>query len=133
MTALITAFELFKSHWRWWLTIFALVTFAWLWNENTRINASLTTLQGVNDSNRAVMDNMLRTVAITNIVLGANQHAKNQIALDSQRASSDIKTAVAGDDCARQLVPAAAANRLRQYADTVRASTTATNPSQPDR
>lgn len=122
-----------KTHWRWWLSIVALVVIAWLWNENTRIDASLTTLQGENNSNRAVMDNMLRTVAIINIVLGVNQHAKNQIALDSQKASSDIKTAVAGDDCAARVVPPVAANRLRQYADSVRASATATNPSQPDR
>nr|WP_193216254.1 DUF2570 domain-containing protein [Buttiauxella massiliensis] len=133
MTALITAVELFKAHWRWWLSILALVVIAWLWKENTRIEASLTTLQGENNSNRAVMDNMLRTVAITNIVLGVNQHAKNQIALESQKASSDIKTAVAGDDCASRPVPAIAANRLRQYADSLRASTTSTNPSQPDR
>lgn len=122
-----------KTHWRWWLSITALVVIAWLWNENTRIDASLTTLQGENNSDRAVMDNMLRTVAITNIVLGVNQHAKNQIALESQKASSDIKTAVAGDDCAARVVPAAAANRLRQYADNLRSGTTAANPSQPDR
>ena len=132
MTAFITAVELFKAHWRWWLTIAALVVMAWLWNENTRIDASLTTLEGANNSNRAIMDNVLKTVAITNIVLGVNQHAKNQIALESQKASSDIKTAVAGDDCAARVVPAVAANRLRQYADSVRASTTATNPSQHD-
>ncbi|GEM_PF-304138 len=120
MTALFMAFELFKAHWRWWLTIAALVVFAWLWNENTRINASLDTLQEANDSNRAVMDNVLKTVAITNIVLGANQHAKNQIALESQRAQADIKVAVANDDCARQHVPPAAADRLRQVADSLR-------------
>ena len=122
-----------KTHWRWWLTISALVVIGWLWNENTRIDASLTTLQGENNSDRAVMDNMLRTVAITNIVLGVNQHAKNQIALESQKASSDIKTAVAGDDCAARVVPDVAANRLRQYADSLRTSATAKNPSQPDR
>ena len=133
MTALISAAELLKAHWRWWLSISALAVIAWLWNENARIDASLTTLQGENDSSRAVMDNMLRTVAITNIVLGVNQHAKNQIALESQKASSDIKTAVAGDDCATRVVPAVAANRLRQYADSLRSGTTASNSSQPDR
>lgn len=133
MTALITAFELFKAHWRWWLTIGALVVMAWLWNENTRIDASLTTLQGENNSNRAVMDNMLRTVAITNIVLETNQHAKQQIALESQRAASDIKVAVAGDDCAARAVPVGAANRLRQYADSLRTGSGSATISQPDR
>lgn len=68
----------------------------------------------------AITDNVLHTIKITNIVLETNQHAKQQIALESQRAQADIKVAVANDDCARQPVPAAAANRLRQYADSVR-------------
>ncbi|MCS3602727.1 hypothetical protein M2371_001936 [Buttiauxella sp. BIGb0471] len=122
-----------NTHWRWWLSIAALVMIAWLWNENTRIDASLTTLQGENNSNRAIMDNVLKTVAITNIVLGVNQHAKNQIAQDAQSAAHDIKAAVASDDCAARLVPAGATNRLRQYADSLRSGTTAANPIQPDR
>ncbi|MEF4109157.1 hypothetical protein U9029_06550 [Escherichia coli] len=93
-----------------------------MWNENTRINASLSTMKGENDSNRAVMNNVLQTVAITNIVLGVNQHAKNEIALESQRAQADIKVAVASDDCARRPVPTGAADRLREYADSLRAS-----------
>lgn len=132
MTALITAFELFKAHWRWWLSVTALVVLAWLWNENTRINASLDTLQEANDSNRAVMDNVLKTVAITNIVLGANQDAKNQIALESQRAQADIKVAVANDDCARQPVPPAAADRLRQFADSLRTGSGSAASGKPD-
>ncbi|HAY4648629.1 TPA: DUF2570 domain-containing protein [Escherichia coli] len=132
MTAFTTAFELMKAHWRWWLTIGALVIFSWLWNENTRISASLNTLQDANDSNRAVMDNVLKTVAITNMILGANQHAKNQIALESQRAASDIKVAVANDDCARRTVPAGAADRLRQYADSLRTGSGGTVASKPD-
>lgn len=133
MTAFTTAFELMKVHWRWWLTIGALVIFSWLWNENTRISSSLNTLQDANDSNRAVMDNVLKTVAITNMILGANQHAKDQIALESQRAANDIKVAVANDDCARRLVPAAAVNRLREYADSLRTSSGGTTTSESDR
>lgn len=132
MTAFTTAFELMKAHWRWWLTIGALVIFSWLWNENTRINSSLNTLQAENNSNRAVMDNVLKTVAITNMILGANQHAKNQIALESQRAQADIKVAVASDDCARRTVPAGAADRLRQYADSLRTGSGGTVASKPD-
>lgn len=132
MTAFTTAFELMKTHWRWWLTIGALVIFSWLWNENTRINSSLNTLQAENNSNRAVMDNVLKTVAITNMILGANQHAKNQIALESQRAQADIKVAVASDDCARRTVPAGAADRLRQYADSLRTGSGGATPGKPD-
>lgn len=132
MTALVTAFKLFKAHWRWWLTIFALVVIAWMWNENTRINASLSTMKDENDSNRAVMNNVLQTVAITNIVQGVNQHAKNEITLESQRAQADIKVAVASDDCAHRLVPAGAADRLRQYADSLRASSGGTVAVEPN-
>lgn len=133
MTALITAIELLKAHWRWWLAIGALVLISWLWNENTRVTTSLDTLQSENNSNRAVMNNVLKTVAITNIVIGVNQDAKNKIALESQRTASDIKVAVAGDDCARQSVPHAAAERLRQYADSLRTSAASTSSVQPDR
>lgn len=132
MTALITAFQLFKTHWRWWLSVAALALFAWLWNENTRINASLDTLQEANDSNRAVMDNVLKTVAITNIILGANQHAKNQIAQGSKRAQADIKIAVANDDCARRHVPVAAADRLRHFADSLRTGSGSAATGKPD-
>ena len=132
MTALITAIELLKAHWRWWLAFGALVLIAWLWNENTRVTTSLDTLQSENNSNRAVMNNVLKTVAITNIVIGVNQDAKNKIALGSQRAASDIKVAVAGDDCANRPVPAAAADRLRQYADSLHTSSGGTAASKPD-
>ena len=121
-----------KTHWRWWLAIIALVAIAWMWKENTRINASLNTMQSENDSNRAVMNNVLQTVAITNIVLGANQHAKNQITLESQRAQADIKVAVADDDCARRPVPATAANRLREYADSLRSGYGGSDSGKPD-
>lgn len=120
------------SQWRWLLTVAALCLMSWLWNENTRVTASLETLQSENNSNRAVMNNVLKTVAITNIVIGVNQDAKNKIALESQRAASDIKVAVAGDDCANQSVPAAAADRLRQYADSLRTSSGGTAASKPD-
>lgn len=65
----------------------------------------------------AITNNVLQSLQIVNTVLEANQHAKQQIALESQRAQEDIKMAVADDDCASRLVPAAAAERLRKYAD----------------
>lgn len=121
-----------KTHWRWWLTIISLVAIAWMWNENTRINASLNTMQSENDSNRAITDNVLRTIKITNIVLETNQYAKQQITLESQRAQADIKVAVADDDCARRPVPAGAADRLRQYADSLRAGSGGSDSGKPD-
>lgn len=79
-----------------------------------------------------ITDNVLRTIKITNIVLETNQYAKQQIALESQRTQADIKVAVANDDCARRTVPVGAADRLRQYADSLRIGSGGTVASKPD-
>ncbi|ENP0422653.1 DUF2570 family protein [Edwardsiella piscicida] len=76
---------------------------------------------------QAITDNVMLTLNIMNQAVEANRRAKNQIALESQRAASDIKAAVADDDCARRPVPAGAAQRLRQYADSVRSGASATD------
>lgn len=80
-----------------------------------------------------ITDNVLRTIKITNIVLETNQYAKQQIALESQRAQADIKVAVASDDCARRTVPIGAADRLRQYADSLRTGSGGAAADKPDR
>lgn len=79
-----------------------------------------------------ITDNVLRTIKITNIVLETNQYAKQQITLESQRAQTDIKVAVANDDCARRTVPVGAADRLRKYADSLRIGSGGTVSSKPD-
>lgn len=79
-----------------------------------------------------ITDNVLRTIKITNIVLETNQYAKQQITLESQRAQADIKVAVANDDCASRPVPNAAAERLRQYADSLREGSSSTATNKPD-
>ena len=81
----------------------------------------------------AVTANVIQAVNIINAISKANQDAKNQIALESQRAQNDIKVAVADDDCARRPVPAAAADRLREYADSLRAGSSGTASSKSDR
>lgn len=80
----------------------------------------------------AVTANVIRAVSIINAISEANQNAKNKIALESQRAQADIKVAVADDDCASRPVPAAAADRLRKYADSLREHSGGTTASQPD-
>ncbi|NUD82856.1 DUF2570 domain-containing protein [Escherichia coli] len=85
------------------------------------------------ESATAITSNVLQSLQIINTVIEANQHAKQQIALESQRTQEDIKVAVADDDCASRPVPAVAAGRLRQYADSVRTSAAATISVQPDR
>ena len=81
----------------------------------------------------AVTANVIQAVNIINTISEANQDAKNKIALESQRAQNDIKVAVANDDCARRPVPVAAADRLREYADSLRAGSGGTAASKPDR
>lgn len=78
-----------------------------------------------------ITDNVLQTIKITNIAMEANQHAKNQIALDSQSAQKDIRVAVAGDGCADRPVPAAAVKRLHDYANGLREGASGSAASKP--
>lgn len=80
----------------------------------------------------AITANVIQAVNIINAISEANQDAKNQIALESQGAQADIKVAVANDDCARQPVPPAAAERLRQFADSLRTGSGGTAAGKPD-
>ncbi|MCZ5740614.1 DUF2570 domain-containing protein [Escherichia coli] len=68
----------------------------------------------------AITNNVLQSLQIVNTVLEANQHAKQQIALGSQRTQEDIKMAVADDDCAVRIVPSGAVKRLHEYANGIR-------------
>ncbi|EFG0616848.1 DUF2570 domain-containing protein [Escherichia coli] len=84
------------------------------------------------ESATAITRNVLQSLQIINTVIEANQHAKQQIALESQRTEEDIKVAVADDDCASRHVPAAAADRLRKYANSLRTDSGGTVASKPD-
>ena len=72
------------------------------------------------ESATAITNNVLQSLQIVNTVLEANQHAKQQIALESQRTQEDIKVAVADDDCAVRVVPSGAVKRLHEYANGIR-------------
>ena len=84
------------------------------------------------ESATAITNNVLQSIQIVNTALEASQHAKQQIALESQRTQEDIKVAVADDDCASRPVPAAAADRLRKFANGLRERSGGTTASQPD-
>lgn len=133
MTVITTLLTLLKEHWRWWLTIGVMVLIAWLWNERDRLQNNLNAANAEANSSQVITDNVLRTVSIINTISEANQHAKDQIALESQRAAHDIKVAVANDDCAARPVPSRAAERLRRYADSLRASSGGTITGESDR
>ncbi|ANV96872.1 TPA: DUF2570 domain-containing protein [Salmonella enterica subsp. enterica serovar Typhimurium] len=72
------------------------------------------------ESATAITRNVLQSLQIINTVIEANQHAKQQIALESQRTQEDIKVAVADDDCAVRIVPSGAVKRLHEYANGIR-------------
>ena len=80
---------------------------------------------------QAITSNVLTTMTIFNTIVEANQHAKEQIALDASGASADIKVAVANDDCARRPVPDGAVKRLQQYADGLHQGSGGSAPGKP--
>ena len=100
-----------------------------------RLDAANTRADGFEQSANSaatVTSNVLLTLSIMNTVTEANQNAKQQNALESQRTKNDITVAVTGDDCANRNIPAAAVNRLREYADSLRSSPNGPVTGQPD-
>ncbi|HDG8097593.1 TPA: DUF2570 domain-containing protein [Klebsiella pneumoniae] len=81
---------------------------------------------------QTITSNVLTTMTIFNTIAEANQHAKEQIALDASGASADIRVAVANDNCTNRPVPAGAVKRLQQYANGLRQSAGGPVTSQPD-
>ncbi|EJV7079853.1 DUF2570 domain-containing protein [Escherichia coli] len=84
------------------------------------------------ESATAITRNVLQSLQIINTVIEANQHAKEQIALDASGASADIRVAVANDDCTNRPVPAGAVKRLQQFANGLRQSAGSPVTGQPD-
>lgn len=85
------------------------------------------------NATESITKNVLSTVAIFNDISEANQNAKAQDALESQRAQTDIKAVVAHDDCANRLVPLGAVKRLHERANSLRASTSSSTASESNR
>ena len=81
---------------------------------------------------QAITSNVLTTMTIFNTIVEANQHAKEQIALDASGASADIRVAVANDDCTNRPVPAGAVKRMQQFANGLRQSAGGPVTGQPD-
>ncbi len=81
---------------------------------------------------QTITSNVLTTMTIFNTIVEANQHAKEQIALDASGASADIRVAVANDDCTNRPVPAGAVKRLQQYKDSLRHRSGSAATLQPD-
>lgn len=106
---------------------------AWYYSDKANLEkARADSAEQQAEAANAVTANVIMAVNIINTISEANQHAKQQIALESQRAEADIKVAIANDDCARQPVPSAAADRLRQFADSLRTGSGSAASGKPD-
>ncbi|HCB3049818.1 TPA: DUF2570 domain-containing protein [Klebsiella aerogenes] len=81
---------------------------------------------------QAITSNVLTTMTIFNTISEANQHAKEQIALDASGAAADIKVAVANDDCAPRDIPVSAVKRVQQYKNSLRQSASGAATGRPD-
>ena len=80
------------------------------------------------ESSEAFTNNVITAMNLIRDISQATQNAKNQLAQKGETRIVYIRQALEGDPCANQLVPAAAADRLREYADSLR-----TGPSSADK
>ncbi len=74
------------------------------------------------ETSEAITNNVITTMNLIRDISQATQNAKNELAQKGETRIVYIRQALEGDPCANQLVPSAAANSLREYADSLRAS-----------
>lgn len=72
------------------------------------------------ESSEAVTNNVITAMNLIRDISQATQNAKNQLAQKGETHIVYIRQALEGDMCAKQLVPAAATDSLREYADSLR-------------
>lgn len=72
------------------------------------------------ESSEAVTNNVITAMNMIRDISKATQNAKNQLAQKGETHIVYIRQALEGDMCAKQLVPAAASDSLREYADRLR-------------
>ncbi|HDT2979794.1 DUF2570 domain-containing protein [Klebsiella aerogenes] len=73
------------------------------------------------DTSEAITSNVITTMNLIRDISQATKNAKNELAQKGETRIVYIRQALEGDQCAKQLVPAAAADSLREYADGLRA------------
>lgn len=73
------------------------------------------------DTSEAITSNVITTMSLIRDISQATKNAKNELAQKGETRIVYIRQALEGDQCAKQLVPAAAADSLREYADGLRA------------
>ncbi|GBE70395.1 lysozyme [Enterobacter sp. KINAN-G] len=70
---------------------------------------------------------MITTMNLIRDISQATQNAKTELSQAGEQRVIYIRQALEGDQCAKQLVPAAAADSLREYADGLRAGARGTD------
>lgn len=80
------------------------------------------------DTSEAITSNVITTMKLIRDISQATQNAKNELAQKGETHIIYIRQALEGDPCANQLVPSAAADSMREYADSLR-----TGPSSADK
>ncbi|WP_150182602.1 DUF2570 domain-containing protein [Enterobacter asburiae] len=72
------------------------------------------------DASEAITSNVITTMNLIREISQATQNAKNELAQKGETRIVYIRHALEGDMCAKQLVPTAATDSLREYADSLR-------------
>lgn len=72
------------------------------------------------DTSEAITSNVITTMNLIRDISQATQNAKNELAHKGETRIVYIRQALEGDPCANQLVPSAAADSMREYADSLR-------------
>ncbi|ELR0680172.1 DUF2570 domain-containing protein [Enterobacter hormaechei] len=72
------------------------------------------------ETSEAITNNVITTMNIIRDISQATQNAKNELAKKGETRIVYIRQELEGDPCAKQLVPSAAADSLREYADSLR-------------
>ncbi|EPY5521174.1 DUF2570 domain-containing protein [Klebsiella aerogenes] len=67
-----------------------------------------------------VSNSVVTAMNLINDISLATQNAKTELSKEGEQRVIYIRQALEGDQCAKQLVPAAAADSLREYADGLR-------------
>lgn len=80
------------------------------------------------DTSEAITSNVITTMNLIRDISQATQNAKNELAQKGETHIVYIRQALEGDPCANQPVSSAAADSLREYADSLR-----TGPSSADK
>ena len=72
------------------------------------------------NTSESITSNVITTMNLIRDISQATQNAKNELSQNGETRIVYIRQALEGDPCANQLVPAAAADSLREYANSLR-------------